>query len=129
MIRGAIAISAMGIFSFLAGCGYAPAPANFQLTDKALFARGWTEPELRKIIGDFERTYSDRLPATFSTHVESDARGVLHVTFPSDIEPRFFCWLVNYVQYPRDFDLRSRSILVAGVATVAADFLPASRES
>src|SRR3954447_2298897 len=100
----------MSIFSFLAGCGYAPAPENFQLTDKSLFVRGWTEAELEKIIADYERSYSDRLPAAFSAHVESDDRSVLRVTFPNDIEPRFFCWLVNYVQYPRDFDLGSRSV-------------------
>jgi hypothetical protein len=129
MVRGSITILAMSIFSFVAGCGYAPAPANFQLTDKTLFARGWTESELQKIIADFEQMYSDRLPSNFSTRVEPDERGVLRISFPNDIEPRFFCWLLNYVQYPKDLDFRSRNIFVAGTATIAADFLPTSGES
>jgi hypothetical protein len=119
----------MGIFSFLSGCGYAPEPANFQLTDKTLFVRGWNEQELRKIIANFQQMYSDRLPSNFSTDVQSDEHGVLRISFPNDIEPRFFCWLINYVQYPKDFDFRSRGIVVAGTATIAADFLPASSES
>jgi hypothetical protein len=129
MTRGVITISAMGIFSFLFGCGYAPAPANFQINDKLLFVRGWTEPELQKIIADFNHMYSDRLPTDFSTAIDSGSGGVLQVSFPHDIEPRFFCWLINYVQYPKDFDLRSRSIVAAGSATIQTDFLPASGES
>jgi len=119
----------MGIFSFLFGCGHAPAPANFQLSDELLFVRGWTKPELQKVIADFSHMYSDRLPADFSTAVESGDHGALQVSFPHDIEPRLFCWLINYVQYPKDFDLRSRSIVAAGVATIQADFLPASGQS
>ena len=32
-------------------------------------------------------------------------------------------------QYPKDFDFRARSILAAGTATIAKDFLPGSGES
>ena len=87
----------MGIFSFVTGCGYAPAPAKFQLSDKVLFVRGWSEAELRKIVADFEHMYTGRLPESFSTGIKSDERGVLRVMFPNDIEPRFFCWLINTV--------------------------------
>jgi hypothetical protein len=129
MIRDGTTTIIMGIFSFLAGCGYTPAPANFRLSDKLLFARGWSEAELRKIIADFEHMYTGRLPASFSNNIDSDEHGVLRVSLPNDIEPRFFCWLINYVQYPKNFDFRARSILAAGTATVAENFLPSSGES
>ena len=128
MVNGVTALTVMSILSFLAGCRYSPTP-NFQISDKTLFVRGWTEPELRKIIAEFEHIYSDRLPAGFRTDIKSDDHGVLRVTFPADIEPRFFCWLINYVQYPKDLGFSSRRILVAGIATIAADFLPSSGES
>jgi hypothetical protein len=117
-------ISLMSIFSFLfGGCSKKPA-SNFSIAGKELFARGWNESELKQIIGDFEQVYRDRLPPKFSAEIHNDDGGFLRVTFPADIEPRFFCWLINYVQYPKSYDLHSRRILVAGKATVTLDFLP-----
>jgi len=51
----------------------------------------------------------------------------LQVTFPADIKPEVFCWLINYFQYPKSFDLKSRTIFVAGRATINSDFLPADQ--
>jgi hypothetical protein len=118
----------MGIFSFLfTGRGEQPA-GSFTISDKDLVVRGWSDSEFRQIIGDFQQMYRDRLPQNFSVDVHAGDGGVLRATFPVDIEPRFFCWLINYVQYPKKFDLKSRTILVAGRATISSDFLP-SEES
>jgi hypothetical protein len=38
-----------------------------------------------------------------------------------------FCFLVNYVQYPKGFDLQARTTLVAGRATISSDFLPSDQ--
>ena len=117
-------VALMSIFSFLfGGCSKQPA-GNFAIGDKELLVRGWSDRELRQIIGDFQRMYRDRLPSSFSTEVHAGDSGVLRVTFPTDIAPEFFCWLVNYVQYPKSLDLKSRTILVAGRATMSSDFLP-----
>jgi hypothetical protein len=78
-------------------------------------------------MGDFQQSYRDRLPPSFSTEVHAGDGGVLRVTFPADIKPEFFCWLINYFQYPKGFDLKSRTILVAGRATIRSDFLPADQ--
>ena len=116
----------MGRFSFLGGCSNKPA-RDFRCGDKGLFAQGWTEGELNQILGEFQQMYRGRLPPNFSWEVHFDNRGVSWVIFPGDIEPRFFCWLVNYVQYPKGLDFRARSILVVGRATINSDFLPSEQ--
>jgi hypothetical protein len=117
-------LTLMSIFSLLfGGCSQRTA-SSFAINDKELFVRGWSNAEIRQIIGDFRQMYRDRLPAGFSTEVHAGDGGVLRVTFPSDIEPRLFCWLINYVRYPKGLDLQSRTILVAGRATIGSDFLP-----
>ncbi len=120
-------IAFMSIFSLLfGGCSKQPA-GNFAISDKQLIVRGWSDTELRKIIGDFQQLYQDRLPPTFSTEVHAGDSGVLRITFPTDINPEFYCWLINYFQYPKSFDSKSRKILVAGRATISSDFLPANQ--
>jgi hypothetical protein len=118
MIRDGTTTIIMGIFSFLAGCGYTPAPANFRLSDKLLFARGWSEAELRKIIADFEHMYTGRLPASFSNNIDSDEHGVLRVSLPNDIEPRFFAG-----------SLTTCSIRRTLISALAVSWLPALRQS
>ena len=58
------------------------------------------------------------------TDLHTNNRNILRITFPNDIEPHFFCFLINYVQYPKGFNLQSRVILVAGKATIGSAFLP-----
>jgi hypothetical protein len=116
----------MGLFSLFGGCSEKPED-NFRIGDKELFVRGWTDAELREIISDFEQIYRDGLPSNFSVEVHVHDRGALKVTFPVDIEPRFFCWLVNYVQYPKGLDFLARPIVVVGKATITSDFLPSSQ--
>jgi len=113
----------MSILSVLFGGCSKQSASNFAISDKELFVRGWSDAEVRQIVGDFQQMYRDRLPSNFSTEVHAREGGVLRVTFPSDIKPEFFCWLINYFQYPRNFDFKSRTILVAGRATISSDFL------
>jgi hypothetical protein len=120
-------VSLMSIFSFLFGADNKQPMGDFAISDKELLVRGWSEAEFGKIIGDFQQIYHDRFPQSFSTEVHARDNGILRVTFPSDIAPAFFCWLINYVQYPKDFDLKSRTILVSGRATMSSDFLPSDQ--
>jgi hypothetical protein len=118
----------MSIFSSFFGGGTKQSRAPFSIADKELLVRGWSDTELRQIIGDFQQMYPDRLPAGFSTAIHAGDAGALRVTVPADMAPELFCWLINYVQYPKNFDLKTRTILVAGRATISSDFLPASQE-
>jgi hypothetical protein len=120
-------IAFMSIFSFLFGGCTKQSSAPFAIADKELLVRGWSDTELRQIIVDFQQIYHGRLPASFSTDIRAGDGSTLRVTFPADIAPEFFCWLINYVQYPKGFDLKTRTILVAGKATISSDFLPAEQ--
>lgn len=117
----------MSIFSLLfGGCTKQPA-GSFVISDKTLCVRGWGDPELQQIMGNFEKLYRDRLPSNFSTEVHAIDGGVFRITFPTDIDSQIFCYFINYIQYPEGFDLKSRTILVAGKATIKSDFLPSKQ--
>jgi hypothetical protein len=117
----------MSILSFLfGGCRMQPS-GKFAITHKDLLVRGWSDIEMKQIIRDFQQLYHDRLSQNFSTEIHIGDEGILRVAFPADIEPRLFCWLVNYVRYPEGFDLKSRNIFIVGRATMSSDFLPSDK--
>lgn len=97
------------------------------IVDKELIVRGWKNAELKQIILDFKEAYRNRLLANFTTEINSQQGGDLRVTFTAEIEMRLFFWLINYIQYPKGFDLKSREILVQGKATINSDFLPSKQ--
>jgi len=117
----------MSIFSFLfGGCSQQPT-GNFSISDKELIVKGWNAAELKQIVGDFQQIYRDRLPPNFSIEFHTGDGGISRVTFPADMKPEFYCWFINYCQYPKGFDLKSRTILLTGRATINSDFLPADQ--
>ncbi len=99
---------------------FVPDPEN----GKRVIVRGWTENELARILGDFRKMYEDRLGPDFFLEIHVLDGGAIRVTFPHDIPAMLFSFLINYVQYPKDFDLRTRSIVVVGEAPLSADFQP-----
>ena len=117
----------MGLFSSLFGGGSGKPAGAFIISDEELLTRGWSEAELKRIIGDFHRMSIKELPANFSAQTQAKGGDILSTTFPANIEGMIFCFLVNYVQYPKDFDLESRTVLAAGRATIRADFLPSEQ--
>jgi len=73
----------------------------------SVIVRGWTYDELAKIIAYFLSSYE--LPdATTTVTARSDS--TLVIRFPNDIQPEHLFYLVNYIQYPKGFDLTHRSI-------------------
>jgi hypothetical protein len=97
---------------------FTPNPEN----DKVILAKGWNEVEIRKIINDFIETYkNDGYPAyTIEPHKQSE--NLYRLTFPQDIHPLLFTFLVNYLAYPFDLDFKNRSIIVGGKTTLNSDF-------
>jgi hypothetical protein len=78
-------ITIMSIFSFLfGGCSKQPR-APIAMSDKELLVRGWSDTELRQILGDFQRLSGNRLPANFSTEIRTGDGAVLRVTFPKGV--------------------------------------------
>ncbi len=89
---------------------------------KEMVVRGWTSAELNRILADFQKIYEGRLGAKFALEVHPPDHGSIRVTFPHDIPALEFSFLINYVQYPKDLDLKTHSILVIGKAPLSADF-------
>jgi hypothetical protein len=80
--------------------------------------------ELAHILADFKKTYKDDpwIWVNFAPEVSPNLNGIIHVRFPQDIPGPLFTFLINYIQYPKDFDLKSRSILAVGRTVLSTDF-------
>lgn len=86
---------------------FVPDPAN----DSVVVVRGWSESELNRILGYFLLAYDLR---TDAAQVSAETDGRIKLTFPRDIEPGILYFMVNYIQYPKKFDFKRRSIGVVG---------------
>jgi hypothetical protein len=97
---------------------FTPNPEN----DKVILVKGWNEAEIHKIIHDFTETYkNDGYPAyTIEPHKQSE--DLYRLTFAQDMQPQLFTFLVNYLAYPFDLDLKNRSIIVSGKTTLSSGF-------
>ncbi|HLX95238.1 MAG TPA: hypothetical protein VKU37_05795 [Verrucomicrobiae bacterium] len=89
---------------------------------KEVIVHGWTNEELSKILTDFADAYGDDLGKQFDYEVCPHDKGATRITFPHDIPPKNFSFLVNYLNYPKDYDLAGRSISATGNLTLTADF-------
>jgi hypothetical protein len=96
---------------------FIPNPAN----DTVVICRGWDELELTTILGDFARSYHGRLPSSQPFSVERE-RDQFRIHFPGDIAPPMLSFLVNYLQYPKNFDLTNRHIAAVGIVTLTKAF-------
>ena len=98
--------------------GFTPNPMN----DKIVLVRGWNGIEIQKIINDFIETYkSDGYPA-YAIEPHKEEENLFRLTFPKDIHPTLFTFLINYLAYPFDLDLKNRSVIVGGKTTLSAEF-------
>jgi hypothetical protein len=97
---------------------FTPKPENY----KVILIKGWNEVEIRKIIRDFIETYkNDGYPAyTIEPHKQSE--NLYRLTFPQDLHPLLFTFLVNYLAYPFNLDLKNRSIIVVGKTPLSSGF-------
>jgi len=102
---------------------YTPNPAN----DTEIICAGWDAAELGKILEDFTRTYADRLGASARFRTERLSNKEYRITFPNDIAPTLLSFLVNYLQYPKGFDLATHQIAVVAHVTLTSAF-PTPRE-
>jgi len=93
---------------------FVPNPTN----DKLLTSSGWRASELEKILRDFQAIYNGRLHSTFTTKTTPVSSTQFRISFPNDIEPMLFHFLVNYARYPKDLDLSNRAISIAGSSTL-----------
>ncbi len=91
-------------------------PGN-QKNDKIITVAGWNKEELRNILNGFIAENQSGWPLVkFEIFNEHDIS--YQLTFPEDIHPLLFASLVNYLNYPIEFGVANRSIIVAGQTTL-----------
>jgi hypothetical protein len=95
-------------------------------SDRALLVSGWSSEELAKILDDFESKYKDGLPS-FRRVIISDGK-TLRVSLPKDFPPDFLSFLVNYIHYSENIDLKNRNIAAVGMSTLTREFEAPSAE-
>ena len=97
---------------------FIPNPNN----DKVIVVKGWNEIEIQKIIRDFNETYKNDGYQPYSIEAHKKGNELFQLSFPKDIHPRLFTFLVNYIAYPFDLDLKGRNVVVGGKTTLSAEF-------
>lgn len=73
---------------------------------------GWRRPELDKILSYLREAYEVSMSSRRLVTERSNDTFV--ISFPNDIPPKILYFLVNYLQYPKEFDLKNRAIGVVG---------------
>ena len=91
---------------------------------KEVIVSGWTSEELSGILTAFADAYYGRLGHDFDYAIYPDDKGSTRVTFPHDIPATQFSFLVNYLRYPKNYDLKTHSISVVGKAIISPEFYP-----
>ena len=74
------------------------------------------------VISDFIKTYENDGYPSYSIEPRKQQETLFRLQFPKDIHPQLFTFLVNYIAYPFDLDVESRSIVVAGKTTLTRGF-------
>ncbi|WP_129776503.1 hypothetical protein [Peristeroidobacter soli] len=98
------------------GVAFVPDPNS----DKRIVASGWTNDELTRILRDFAKLYT--LDDSFASWVKTGDSKAVVISFPNDIPPDLFFFLVNYLNYPNAYELSNRHLAIAGKATLTAAF-------
>lgn len=94
---------------------WVPDPAN----EASVSVRGWERGELDRIIADFRTDYADDGYPAYSIAVTTTADGLQHeLSFPEDIHPLLFVYLVNFLHYPFEDGLSGRTVQVVGRSSV-----------
>jgi hypothetical protein len=90
--------------------------------DKAVIVNGWNEAELQQIMSDFIGTYEHDGYPPYTIEPQMQDGNLYRLTFPHDIHPLLFKYLVNYLVYPLDSDVANRDITVCGKTTLSSAF-------
>jgi len=104
-----------------------PATISDPANGEEVVVRGWTNEELPGILTDFADTYDRDLGPHFDYEVHGRDNGSIRITFPHDIPAQQFSFLINYLQYPKNYDLKGRSVSVVGKAIISSKFKPPSK--
>ena len=96
---------------------FTPDPNN----DKLIVVSGWSEEELHGILDDFIEEDLSQSPS-YQIDIAKRYERLFGLTFPGDIHPALFLYLVNYLNSPVNCGLDGHSIAVVGKTTLNSDF-------
>lgn len=105
-----------------------PATISDPANGEKVVVRGWTNEELPGILTDFADMSDGDLGPHFVYEVHTRDDGSIRITFPHDIPTKQFSFLINYLQYPKNYDLKGRSVSVVGKAIISSIFKPATHD-
>ena len=98
---------------------FAPDPDN----ETEITVRGWERNELERIIADFRSTYENDGYPSYSVAITPDSDPSRYrLSFPQDIHPTLFAFLINFLHYPFQPDSSNRTIQVVGWSRVTPGF-------
>ncbi len=108
VVVAVLAIAVLGrLVSGVRNRPFVPDPNN----KTTITVRGWTRAELERILDDFVKMYEISRSGLVVSQGSNEG---LTISFPGDIEPTNFLFLVNYIAYPKDLDLTNRTICALG---------------
>ncbi len=117
-----VALVTVACLSFRSRGASSPTFISNPQNDKVIVVEGWNEAEIQKIIHDFIETYKNGGYPAYTIEPHKQGENLYRLTFPRDIHPLLFTFLVNFVAYPFDLDLKNRTILVGGKTTLDSGF-------
>lgn len=129
-VTAALVVLVAGVLSFLVyqnrrlvfnSCSPAKV-AQFQpnpLNDKRIDVSGLDDREIGEAIREFAKLYE--MPDGIQYEAQRDF-DVSHIRFPSDLEPRLFEFLVNYLHYFKGDESDGSRVVASGVATLSREF-------
>ncbi|MEO5706402.1 MAG: hypothetical protein ABIT10_08855 [Alteraurantiacibacter sp.] len=119
----------MGIFGFLASLFQREPPASNKASgvsmqpvsdaEVVLVVSGWKPDELRSILADFSGMYG---PQEGAFDLPDSSHHSLRIRLDQPISACNLLYLVNYLNYPKTFDLTGRSIAAAATVTLGPAF-------
>jgi hypothetical protein len=89
--------------------------------DKVVLISGWNEDELHKIVDNFDQGKEPDEPP-YEVEIQKQNENLYRLTFPRDVHPTVFAYLLNDLAYPMEFDLTGHRIVVAGKSTLSSAF-------
>ncbi len=118
-VPGIAIIMAIGLLRFLkrgpsaAAAAIAPYTPNRD-NDKSVIVQGWAESEMATAIAEFQKGYRESPFPKWEISTARITEDVCRVTFPEDIHPQLFLYLINFLVYPIGLDFKGRNIYVVG---------------
>ncbi|MGE0666600.1 MAG: hypothetical protein AB7O49_08585 [Sphingomonadales bacterium] len=126
ILIGLLVILALTLHRRPAAASLAKPPSIPVLSEPASAPRiivcGWSRAELDRILSKFSSIYKLDPASTFV--VDTASNDNLLITYRHDPEPDMLMFLINYLHYPHDFELKGRQLAVLASFVITSAYEP-----